>query len=100
MSQSPENIDLVEQGPGAGTEWLLGLHPGLPLHRTTSIADTAKDKQDEASRRETDGSESLFSMYLDRALEEDQKMVESWKGDADGMLIFVSHQTHLPYFCA
>ncbi|KAI0271106.1 hypothetical protein BGY98DRAFT_1067542, partial [Russula aff. rugulosa BPL654] len=27
-------------------------------------------------------------MYLDRAIEEDNKMVESWKGDADGMLVF------------
>ncbi|KAI9446889.1 hypothetical protein F5148DRAFT_988397, partial [Russula earlei] len=31
----------------------------------------------------------LFSMYPDGTLEEDTKMVESWKGDADGMLIFV-----------
>ncbi|KAH9983058.1 hypothetical protein BJV74DRAFT_777884, partial [Russula compacta] len=27
-------------------------------------------------------------MYLDRAEEEDKKMVESWKGDADGILVF------------
>ncbi|KAH9976507.1 hypothetical protein BJV77DRAFT_601729 [Russula vinacea] len=27
-------------------------------------------------------------MYLDRAIEEDTNMVESWKGDADGMLVF------------
>ena len=32
-------------------------------------------------------------MYLDRAVEEDNKMVESWKGDAEGMLLFVSRQT-------
>jgi Family of unknown function (DUF6535) len=32
-------------------------------------------------------------MYLDRVIEEDNKMVESWKGDADGMLVFVSFQT-------
>ena len=29
-------------------------------------------------------------MYLDRAEEEDKKMAESWKGDADGILVFVS----------
>ena len=29
-------------------------------------------------------------MYLDRAEEEDNKMVESWKGDAEGILVFVS----------
>ncbi|KAI0265744.1 hypothetical protein BGY98DRAFT_536508 [Russula aff. rugulosa BPL654] len=33
-----------------------------------------------------DGSESLFSMYLDRAIEEDRRMVESWKEHANGML--------------
>ena len=31
-------------------------------------------------------------MYIDRVIEEDNKMVESWKGDADGMLVFVSFQ--------
>ena len=29
-------------------------------------------------------------MYLKRAEDEDQKMAESWKGDADGILLFVS----------
>jgi len=29
-------------------------------------------------------------MYLDMAGEEDKKMVESWKADADGILVFVS----------
>ncbi|KAI0284416.1 hypothetical protein BC826DRAFT_158294 [Russula brevipes] len=30
----------------------------------------------------------LFSMYLERAGEEDKKMTDSWKADADGILIF------------
>jgi hypothetical protein len=37
----------------------------------------------------SDGSGSLFSMYLERAEEEDRKSAESWKGDADGILVFV-----------
>ena len=37
-----------------------------------------------------DGSETLFSMYLELAKAEDEKMVDQWKGDADGILIFVS----------
>ncbi|KAN0137370.1 hypothetical protein V8E53_004815 [Lactarius tabidus] len=37
---------------------------------------------------EGDGSEPLFSMYLERADEEDRKKVENWKGDADGILVF------------
>ena len=41
-----------------------------------------------------DGSGPLFSMYLQLAGEEDKKMTENWKGDADGILIFVSlHST-------
>jgi hypothetical protein len=32
-------------------------------------------------------------MYIDRVIEEDKKMVESWKEDADGILVFVSFQT-------
>jgi len=37
-----------------------------------------------------DTSGPLFSMYLQLAGEEDKKMIENWKGDADGILIFVS----------
>ncbi|KAH9170371.1 hypothetical protein EDB89DRAFT_1827003, partial [Lactarius sanguifluus] len=37
----------------------------------------------------------LFSMYLERAEEEDRKMAESWKGDAEGILVFVKPQTGL-----
>lgn len=36
-----------------------------------------------------DGSGPLFTMYAEMAGEEDKKMAESWKGDADGILIFV-----------
>ena len=36
-----------------------------------------------------DGSGPIFSMYLEMATEEDKKMVENWKADADGILIFV-----------
>ncbi|KAH9057255.1 hypothetical protein EDB87DRAFT_1686538 [Lactarius vividus] len=35
-----------------------------------------------------DGSGPIFSMYLEMATEEDKKMVENWKADADGILIF------------
>ena len=31
----------------------------------------------------------MFSMYLGMAEEEDKKMAENWKADADGILIFV-----------
>jgi hypothetical protein len=37
-----------------------------------------------------DSSGSLFSIYSKAAEEEDNKMVERWQKDADGILIFVS----------
>src|SRR5260221_3195871 len=46
-----------------------------------------------------DGSGPLFSMYLQLAGEEDKKMTENWKGDADGILIFVSrHSASVPLY--
>ncbi|KAH9057254.1 hypothetical protein EDB87DRAFT_1833270 [Lactarius vividus] len=35
-----------------------------------------------------DGSGPIFSMYLEMASEEDKKMADGWKADADGILIF------------
>ena len=37
-----------------------------------------------------DSSGPLFSIYSKAAEEEDNKMVERWQKDADGILIFVS----------
>jgi hypothetical protein len=37
-----------------------------------------------------DSSGQFFSMYSDAAEEEDNKMVERWQKDADGILIFAS----------
>ena len=36
-------------------------------------------------------------MYLEMATEEDNKMAENWKADADGILIFV--RFYLPIWC-
>ncbi len=45
-----------------------------------------------------DGSGPVFSMYLEMATEEDKKMVEGWKADADGILIFVRLYLLIPTF--
>ena len=37
-------------------------------------------------------------MYLDRTEDEDQKMTERWKADADGILVFVSDCPYLSFF--
>lgn len=36
----------------------------------------------------SDGSGALFTMYNEMSEEEDKKMAESWKADADGILVF------------
>ena len=38
-----------------------------------------------------DSSGPIFTMYMEMASEEDKKMAEGWKADADGILIFVRH---------
>jgi hypothetical protein len=46
----------------------------------------------EASQGESnfaDSSGPIFSMYLGMAEEEDKKIAESWKADAEGILVFV-----------
>ena len=43
-----------------------------------------------------DSSGPLFSIYSKAAEEEDNKMVERWQKDADGILIFVSPRVAIP----
>jgi hypothetical protein len=38
-----------------------------------------------------DSSGRLFSLYSEIATEEDDKKIDRWQKDADGLLIFVSH---------
>ncbi len=37
-----------------------------------------------------DSSDALWSIYLDEADKQDKEVTESWKGDTDGILVFVS----------
>ena len=41
-------------------------------------------------KEQDDGSEPLFFMYQEMTEEEDNKMAEVWRKDADGIIIFVS----------
>jgi hypothetical protein len=42
-----------------------------------------------------DSSGALFSMYLTRAEKFDKEQSESWKANADGILVFVRASTYL-----
>jgi len=46
-----------------------------------------------------DGSGPLFTMYSNIAEEEDNKMVERWQKDAEGIIIFVRPPAHLLHCC-
>ncbi|KAH9071424.1 hypothetical protein EDB83DRAFT_2517226 [Lactarius deliciosus] len=77
MSQPFENLNVTGAdhiGPGRGD------HSYPPQSAPTQEA--------RGMSNFVDGSGPIFSMYLEMATEEDKKMVEGWKADADGILIF------------
>ena len=104
MSQTPhENIDVPKPGPNTGTfvnhltlpspfsPAETGEHqypPGPPL--------SAQNQELRGISDHVDGSGPIFSLYLEMASEEDKKMAESWKDDADGILIFVRRHRLCP----
>ncbi|KAN0137466.1 hypothetical protein V8E53_004911 [Lactarius tabidus] len=77
MSQvPPENIDMTEADIGPA-----GDDRQYP----------SRSAQNQAWRDESnfvDSSGPVFSMYMEMAEEEDKKMAESWKADAEGILVF------------
>ena len=100
MSQAPhESINV----PSAdiGTDTLLSLSP---LFLPAPPIEIGNDQYPPQSTQKlaphgtsdvVDGSGPIFSMYMEMATEEDKKMVENWKADADGILIFVSLSSNL-----
>jgi hypothetical protein len=49
-----------------------------------------QDQPSQAGSNFSDSSGPVFSLYSKMAVEEDDKMAERWKTNADGILIFVS----------
>ena len=96
----PRDIDLAEWG--SGTEQLLNLdsrttassshyeHPSIDDN--SDVLPTQWDQAPQGDLTPSGVSEALFGMYLDRALEKDKKMVEGWKSNTDGILVFVRLQ--------
>jgi hypothetical protein len=58
----------------------------VPIHRSYR---ELLDRQNEPKPKLIDSSAPLFSLYNKKTKEHDEKMAESWKGDADGILVFV-----------
>ncbi|KAN0128008.1 hypothetical protein V8E53_014185 [Lactarius tabidus] len=79
MSQPPhENINVRNPAINTGES---GDHLYDPPH-------SARNQESRATSDFVDGSGQIFSMYLEMATEEDKKMAENWKDNADGILIF------------
>ncbi|KAH9017481.1 hypothetical protein EDB83DRAFT_186726 [Lactarius deliciosus] len=76
MSQAyPEDVNIAE-----------GIHPGIGDYQYPP--QLAQNHASNGVSNFVDGSGPIFSMYLEMATEEDKKMAEAWKADADGILIF------------
>lgn len=78
MSHEAINIENVpEEGANTG--------PGPSIRDPPQ---SARNQMSQAESNFSDGSGHLFTMYNEMAEEEDKKMAESWKADADGILVF------------
>jgi hypothetical protein len=92
----PENITEAGIAPRTGTLLLFGSILAVltrrHCHPLGDQQDPPRPAQTQAPQRESDfvdGSGPIFSTYLEMAMDEDKKMAEGWKADADGILIFV-----------
>jgi hypothetical protein len=91
MSEDLENINIPEADIGSGTPTWLYPHRSHPLPPGDGQY-PPRSPQNQAPKIESgfiDSSGPIFSMYLGMAEEEDEKMAESWKADAEGILVFV-----------
>ena len=60
------------------------------------VGPSAQNQESKGISDHVDSSGPIFSLYLEMASEEDKKMAESWKDDADGILIFVRRVRPFP----
>jgi hypothetical protein len=102
MSQSHNEATDVQPNEG----FAAGIYSRMPLYSSLTLVIPVDNHQhpprslpNEASQGESnfvDSSAPIFSMYLDMAEEEDKKIAESWKADAEGILVFVRHYLLVP----
>ena len=86
MSEAPAEASNVPPNTG------LGLGLGIPFGG--HLPHSARNQTSPDMSNFADGSWRIFSMYLERAKEEDEKIAESWQADANGILVFVRPSTN------
>ena len=107
MPKAPyQNFDVHDLGPNAGAFLTLPsstfprhshlLKCGLGDHQYPPLS--AQNQESRGMSDHVDGSGPIFSLYLEMAAEEDKKMTENWKEDADSILIFVRRYLLFPNF--
>jgi hypothetical protein len=92
MSQTAHRTIEVENNPGMCHPWVRHLADSI-MSVTDGRPDHPQSTPNPPSQGESnfgDSSGPFFSIYSKTAEEEDNKMVERWQKDADGILIFVS----------
>ena len=71
------------------------INPSLPFSPAAQIDNrqyppqSAQNQASQGLSNLADGSGPIFSMYMEMVTEEDKRMTDAWKADADGILIFV-----------
>ncbi|KAI0260859.1 hypothetical protein BC834DRAFT_973142 [Gloeopeniophorella convolvens] len=60
--------------------------PGINGNSTVPPSGAPASKHDGSNF--THGSGSIFTIFLEKAAKDDDRMTESWKGDADSTLVF------------
>jgi hypothetical protein len=80
----------------------VGGRPGVSIHLTCLhyflnhiLVDERRDQPFQGESNFGDSSGPLFSIYSKAAEDEDNKMVERWQKDADGILFFVSPRVRI-----
>ena len=88
------NVPNAALGPGTIPSRItlsLPFSPAAQIDDRQYPPQSAQNQPSQGLSNFVDGSGPIFSMYMEMATEEDKKMVEDWKADADGILIFVRH---------
>src|SRR6266404_9452497 len=80
---------VYRQGYGKLDECDAGVSTARPPHRDHS--GELNIAQDRANFGVIDGSDAIFTLYLEMALKEDKEMVDGWNQDAKSVLLFVSY---------
>ncbi|KAI9445860.1 hypothetical protein BJY52DRAFT_1156818, partial [Lactarius psammicola] len=57
-------------------------------HRNTAASHIADNSDPQRGEKYGDSSDGLWSMYLTEAEKQDKEVIESWKGDTEGILVF------------